>query len=334
MKKAVRRRLWLAAVVAAAPFALFGQASASGQASAQGYPTRNITIVVGFAPGGFIDSLARVVGQKLSQRLGQPVVIENKPGASGNIAHKAVAAAAPDGHTLLAASTSIAINESLFKNKGYAASDLASISIAVTNPEVLAVHPSRPEKTLKEFVEAAKAKGQPITFATAGIGSGSYIAAEYFFRIIAGIPAAHVPYQGGAPAIAAAMGNQVDLVAVAMAGGVAEPIKSGALRGLGVASEKRVAGLEGVPTYAEGGFPGFTASSWGGFFAPAKTSSEIVRRLNGLVNEILKEPDVVARLAPLGLEPIQGSPADAEALFQTEVEMWTKMVTSIGGVGN
>ena len=323
----IHRYVYLTAVLAAL-FGLFGPASA------QTYPTRSITIVVGFAPGGFIDSMARVVGQKLSQRLGQPVVIENKPGASGNIAHKSVAGAPPDGHTLLAASTSLAINESLFKNKGYAASELTPIAIAVTNPEVLAVHPSRPEKTLREFVDAAKANGRPITFATAGIGSASYIAAEYFFRFKAGVPAAHVPYQGGAPAIAAVMANQVDVVAVAMAGGVAEPIKAGMLRGLGVASEKRVATLDEVPTYAEGGFPGFTATAWGGFFAPARTSPEIVARLNGLINEILKEPDVIAKLAPLGLEAVHGSPADAQALFKTEVEKWTLMVNSIGAGAN
>ena len=329
MEENVCRPLRLMALAALALSVVYG-----GHSSAQTYPARPITIVVGFAPGGFIDSLARVVGQKLSQRLGQPVVVENKPGASGNIAHKSVAGAAPDGHTLLAASTSLAINESLFKNKGYSAGDLAPISIAVSNPEVLAVPPSRPEKTLKEFVDAARAKGQPITFATAGIGSGSYIAAEYFFKIKAEVPAAHVPYQGGAPAIAAVMANQVDVVAVAMAGGVAEPIKAGMLRGIGVASETRVPSLEGVPTYAEGGFPGFTAAAWGGFFAPAKTSPEIVARLNGFINDILKEPDVTARLGPLGLEPIHGSPADAEALFRAEVEKWTVMVNAIGAAAN
>jgi tripartite-type tricarboxylate transporter receptor subunit TctC len=303
-------------------------------ALAQSYPSRPISIVVGFAPGGLVDTVARVIGQKLSERLGQPVVVENRPGASGNIAHKAVAAALPDGHTLLVASTSLAINESLFKNKGYATSELTPVLIAASNPEVLAIHPSRPQKNLKEFVDAAKAKGQPILFATAGIGSGSYIAAEYFFKFKAQVPATHVPYQGGAPAITAGMGNQVDVVAVAMAGGVTEPIKAGQLRGLGVASEKRAAALPDVPTYAEAGFPGFTATAWAGFFAPAKTDAAIVTKLNALVNEILDDPDVVRRLAPLGLEVIHGSPQDAEALFKTEVEKWTLMVNSIGAVGN
>jgi tripartite-type tricarboxylate transporter receptor subunit TctC len=192
----------------------------------------------------------------------------------------------------------MAINESLFKNKGYSTSDLTPILIAASNPEVLAVHPSRPEKTLKDFVEAAKPKGQPITFATAGIGSGSYIAAEYFFKFKANVPAVHVPYQGGAPAITAGMGNQVDVIAVAMAGGVAEPIKGGMLRALGVASEKRAPALMEVPTYAEGGFPDFTATSWAGFFAPARTSPEIVAKLNSAINEVLHEPNVIARLSP------------------------------------
>jgi tripartite-type tricarboxylate transporter receptor subunit TctC len=306
----------------------------SQDAFGQSYPSRSISIVVGFAPGGLVDSVARVIGQKLSERLGQPVVVENRPGASGNIAHKAVASATPDGHTLLVASTSVAINESLFKNKGYSASELTPILIAAATPEVLATHPSRPEKNLKDFVDAAKARGQPLLFATAGIGSGSYIAAEYFFKFKAQVPATHVPYQGGAPAITAGMGNQVDVIAVAMAGGVAEPIKAGQLRGLGVASEKRAAALPDVPTYAEAGFPGFTATAWAGFFAPAKTDRAIITKLNAMINEILDDPEVMRRLGPLGLEAIHGSPADAEALFKTEVEKWTLMVNSIGAVGN
>jgi tripartite-type tricarboxylate transporter receptor subunit TctC len=322
------------AVVAGSLAALAATALSGLPAAAQTYPSRPISLVVGFAPGGLVDSMARVIGQKLSERLGQPVVVENRAGASGNIAHKAVASAAPDGHTLLVASTSLAINESLFKNKGYSANEFTPILIAASNPEVLAIHPSRPEKTLKEFVDAAKVRAQPITFATAGIGSGSYIAAEYFFKFKAQVPATHVPYQGGAPAITAGMGNQVDIVAVAMAGGVTEPIKAGQLRGLGVASDKRAAAVPDVPTYAEGGFPGFTATAWAGFFAPAKTDAAIVSKLNALINEILDDPDVVRRLAPLGLEAVHGSPRDANALFQSEVEKWTLMVNSIGAGGN
>jgi tripartite-type tricarboxylate transporter receptor subunit TctC len=297
-------------------------------AAAQQYPTRPITMIVGFAPGGFIDVLARVVAQKLSERLGQPVVVENRAGAGGNIAHRIVATAPADGYTLLAATTSLAINETLYKNRGYAAHDFVPINIAVSTPEVLANHPDRREGTLQDLVRTAK--DTPINFGTAGAGSGSYIASEYFFRVLAKVPAVHVPYQGGAPVINAGMGNQIDVVAVAMAGGVVGPIRNGKLRGLAVASEQRVSLLPNVPTYSEAGYAGFTASAWGGFFAPAKTDPEVVGKLNFLIDEIMKEPDVLARLRPIGFEPIHGSVTQMDKLFEAELEKWGKMVSSIG----
>jgi tripartite-type tricarboxylate transporter receptor subunit TctC len=317
------QRRW---VLVAGALAMF--AATTAQVCAQQYPTRPITLVVGFAPGGFIDVLARVVAQKLSERLGQPVVVENRAGAGGNIAHRVVASAPPDGYTLLAATTSLAINETLYKSRGYSAQDFVPVSISVSTPEVLANHPDRREATLETLVRTAK--DTPINFGTAGAGSGSYIAAEYFFRIMAKVPATHVPFQGGAPAITAGIGNQIDVVAVAMAGGAVAPIRTGKLRGLGVASEQRSALLPNVPTYAEAGFPGFTASAWGGFFAPAKTDPEIVGKLNFLIDEIMKEPDVLARLRPIGFEPIHGSPSFMDKLFTAELEKWGRMVTGIG----
>jgi tripartite-type tricarboxylate transporter receptor subunit TctC len=316
-------RSWILAVGVLALFAI-----AMRPAAAQQYPTRPITMVVGFAPGGFIDVLARVVAQNLSERLGQPVVVENRAGAGGNIAHRLVAAAAPDGYTLLAATTSLAINETLYKNRGYSAQDFVPITISVSTPEVLANHPDRREGTLQELVRTAK--DTPVNFGTAGAGSGSYIAAEYFFRILAKVPAVHVPFQGGAPVINAGLGNQIDVVAVAMAGGAVAPIRAGRLRGLAVASDHRTALLPKVPTYAEAGFPGFSATAWGGFFAPAKTDPEIVGKLNFLIDEIMKEPDVLSRLRPIGFEPIHGSPGFMDKLFQAELEKWGKMVTGIG----
>lgn len=293
------------------------------------YPTRMITIVVGFAPGGFMDSLARQVGNKLSQRVGQSVIIENRPGAGGNIAARVVLNLPHDGYTIHAASTSIAINESLYKSKGYSAKDFTAISIAASNPEVLAIHPSRPERTLKEFVETARAKDAAISFSTAGAGSGSHIAAEYFFREIAKIKAQHIPYQGGAPALTAAIGQHVDIVATALAAGLVEPINSNILRGLGVASDKRSTVIPDVPTYAESGFP-FTATAWGGFFVAADTDPAIVVRLNSLIDDIMKDPDVVANMRSIGFEPVYGSQPEAEKLFRSEVDKWSKMVTALG----
>jgi tripartite-type tricarboxylate transporter receptor subunit TctC len=314
----------LCAAVAAVLAVFCGHA---GPAQAQQYPSKTITIVVGFAPGGFIDTISRLVGQKLSDRLGQPVVVENRSGAGGNLAHRVVAAAAPDGHTILAATASIAINESLYKNRGYVATDFTTIAISASTPEIIVTHPNGP-KSLKEMLESAKVK--PVNYGTAGAGSASYIVTEYFFRMLAKVPAQHVPFQGGGPLVNAAIAHHVDLAAAAMAGGFVPHVQAGSLRGLAIASDKRVAVVKDVPTYAESGYPGFTASSFAGFFAPAKTPPEVVNKLNTAINEIMKEPDVLARLVPVGFEPIYGSAPESDALFRAEIEKWRQMVEGIG----
>ena len=297
-------------------------------AAAQDYPTRNITVVVAFAAGGFADGIARLIGQKVSERLGQTVVVENRGGAGGNIAAKLVAGAAPDGYTLLVTTTGLAINETLAKNKGFAASDLKAVAIVGSTPEVLTVHPSNPAKTLPELIKAAQ--GKSVSFGTAGVGTGSHIAAEYFFKALGKVQAVHVPFQGGAPAINAAVGNHVELLAASLAGGLAPQINSGALKGLAVASEQRVSIILNVPTYAEGGYPGFFAASWVGFFAPAQTDAAVLGKLNAAVNEALKEPDVQQRLTALGVVSSATPQPQADAYFRAETEKWRKMVNSIG----
>lgn len=295
-------------------------------AHAQQYPSKTITIVVGFAAGGFVDTISRLVGQKLSERLGQSVVVENRTGAGGNLAHRIVASAAPDGHTILGASTSIAINESLYKNRGYVASDFATLAISASTPEILVGHPNG-AKTLKEMVEGAKTK--PVNYGTAGAGSASYIVTEYFFRNLAKVPAQHVPFQGGAPVINAAIAHHIDAAAAAMAGGFVQHVQARSLRGLAIASDKRVAMVADVPTYAEAGHP-LSASAWAGFFAPSKTPTDVVAKLNAAMNDIMKEPDVLAKLVPIGFEPIYGSPVQADAMFKSEIEKWRQMVEAIG----
>jgi tripartite-type tricarboxylate transporter receptor subunit TctC len=296
-------------------------------AYAQQFPSKTITIVVGFAAGGFVDTISRLVGQKLSERLGQSVVVENRTGAGGNLAHRIVASATPDGHTILGASTSIAINESLYKNRGYVAGDFVTLAISASTPEILVGHPNG-AKTLKEMVEGAKTK--PVNYGTAGAGSASYIVTEYFFRNLAKVPAQHVPFQGGAPVINAAIAHHIDAAAAAMAGGFVQHVQAGSLRGIAIASDKRVTVVADVPTYAEGGYPGFTASAWAGFFAPAKTPTDVVAKLNAAMNDIMKEPDVLAKLVPIGFEPIYGSPTQADAMFKSEIEKWRLMVEAIG----
>lgn len=297
------------------------------EARAQTYPARDITFVVAFAPGGVADTLARFVGKGLSERLDRTVIVENRGGAGGNIAAAAVARATPDGYTLLVTTTAVAINETLRPNKGFAVSDLKPIAIVASSPESLVTSPGNPAGNLADFLKAAKSKN--ITFGSAGVGSGSHIAAEYFFKEIAKISATHVPFQGGAPAIAATIGNQIDLLATTLGGGAAAQIASGKLKGLGVASTKRAAVTPNVPTYAEAGYP-FEASSWVGVFAPANTSPEITAKLNTTIEQVMKDPALRQKLTSIGFDPIEGSQSQAETYFNAEVAQWGKMVTTLG----
>ncbi|MGE5163797.1 MAG: Bug family tripartite tricarboxylate transporter substrate binding protein [Sphingobacteriales bacterium] len=299
----------------------------AGRANAQTYPSNKITLIVAFAPGGVADTLARLVGQGLSERLHQNVVVENRGGAGGNIAAGAVAHAAADGYTLLATTTALAINETLRETKPFSAADFKTVAIVASSPEALVTSPSNPANNLADFVKAAK--GKTINFGSAGVGSGSHIEAEYFFKKIAKIEATHVPFQGGAPAINATLGSQIDLLATTLGGGAAAQIAGGKLKGLGVASDKRVAVTPGVPTFAESGFPGFFAASWVGFFAPAKTDAQTVATLNAAINDTIKSADVQKKLADIGFDPIIGSPAQADAMFKAEVGKWGEMVKAL-----
>jgi tripartite-type tricarboxylate transporter receptor subunit TctC len=300
--------------------------SAATAAHADTYPSKTITIVVGFAPGGLIDVIARLVGQKLQIKLGQTVIIENRAGAAGNLAHRRVATAEPDGYTILGATTSLPINESLYPKRGYTAEDFKAVSIAATSPEMISAPPSG-AKTLKEFID--NARSSTAQFGTAGAGSASYIVTQYFFERVVKIPTTHVPFQGGAPAVTAAMGNQIPLVATPPAAGAAAPVKAGALRGLAIASEKRMAILPDVPTYSESGYPGFVASAWTGFFLPAKTPDEIAKKLNAAINEILKDPEVASRLEQLGFEPLNLDQKAADTMFRSDIVKWRSMVEAI-----
>jgi len=308
--------------------ALVTLAFASGGAEAATYPADKITLIVGFAPGGIADTLARLVAQGLSQRLHQSVVVENRPGASGNIAAALVARAEPDGYTLLAITTSIAVNQTLFENRSYATSDFQAVAIAASSPEALTTGASNPANNLVEFIKAMN--GRTINYASPGVGTVSQLEAEYFFKFLAKVPAQPIPFQGGAPAISATIGNQVDLLATTLGGGAAAQIAGGKLKGLGVAADKRAAVVPNVPTYAEQGFPGFTAATWVGFFAPAKTDPQILVTLNAAINEILKTPEVQAKLTDMGFDAMPGTQAQAEALYLAEVKKWGDMVKALG----
>jgi len=317
------RRVVRGVLAAAAVMLVF----ANSQAGAQTYPANKITLIVAFAPGGIADTLARLIAQGLGDRLHQTVVVENRGGAGGNIAAAAVARAEPDGYTLLATTTALAINETLFTNKEFSAADFKTVAIAAISPEALVTSGTNPANNLSEFLKSMD--GKTINFAVPGVGTGSHIEAEYFFKFLAKVPAQMIPFQGGAPAINAAIGNQVDLMATTLGGGAAAQIDGGKLKGLGIAADKRAAVTPNVPTYAEQGFPGFTAASWVGFFAPAKTDPQILATLNGVINAIVQTPDVQKKLTDMGFDPITGTPAQAEAMFKAEVEKWGNMVKAL-----
>ncbi|HTZ01746.1 MAG TPA: tripartite tricarboxylate transporter substrate-binding protein [Xanthobacteraceae bacterium] len=309
-------------------FVLAAAALACGGAQAAGYPNEKITVIVAFAPGGIADTLARLIGQGLSERLHQSVVVENRGGAGGNIAAEAVAHANPDGYTLLATTTALAINETLFANKRFSASDFKTIAIAASSPEALVTSPNNPAADLPNFIKAMK--GRTINLAIPGVGTGSDIEAEYFFKEVAKAPVQPIPFQGGAPAINATVAGQVDLLATTLGGGAAAQIEGGKLKGLGIAADKRAAVTPNIPTYAEQGYPGFTAASWVGFFAPAKTDPHILQTLNTAIDDIVKSPAVTKKLTAMGFDPIAGSQSQADALFAAEVKKWGGMVKTLG----
>jgi tripartite-type tricarboxylate transporter receptor subunit TctC len=318
----VRIRSCLMAVVAAGTIA--SSVSATAQSA---YPAQLIKIVVALPAGGFADAVARVISEPLGPMLGQSIVVENRGGAGGNIGARAVAQAAPDGYTVLVTTTAIAINDKLYTSKGYATSDLVPVAIVGSAPEVFAVHPENPARTMAQLIRPAD--GKPVQFGTAGVGTGSHIAGEYLFKILAKVPAEHVAFSGGAPAIQNILGNHLNSI-VGTLPAVAEHIREGAMRGLGVASAKRSPTIPDVPTIVEAGYPDFYASSWVGFFVPSATDAAIVKKLNAGINQVLDQPVSRQRLEKSGLEIMVNDPAQTAKFFQDEVERWGTRVQALG----
>src|SRR5262245_21555998 len=296
-------------------------------ASAQTYPSQNINVIVAFAAGGIADVVGRLIGLKVGERLGRTVVVENRGGAGGNLAARVVAAAAPDGYTLLATTSAIAVNDSASRNKGYATEDLRPVAFVAISPDVIAIHPSNPAKDLKEFV--ANAKEKSFTYGSAGVGTGPHIGAEYFFREVAKVKSVHVPFTGGAPAVQAAVGNHVDAVVLTLPT-VTPQIVQGGLRGIGLASAIRNAAVPNVPTYGEMGFPNVYSGSWVAYFAPAKTPDAIVGKLNSEINQVMKDPEVLQRLKAIGFDPMVKNEAATVEYFKSEIANWGKMVRAVG----
>ena len=321
MKLPRRNFLHLAAGAAALP-------AVSRIASAQAYPTRPVRIIVGFAPSGATDIMARLIGQWLSERLGQQFIVENRPGAASNIATEAVVNAPPDGYTLLVATSVNAINTTLYDKLNFnLIRDIAPVASIHREPLLVEVNPLVPVKTVPELIAYAKANPANINMSSAGIGSGNHIAGE-LFKMMTGITLVHVPYRGAGPALVDLLGGQVQVMFATMSSSI-EYVRGGKLRALAVTTATRSPVLPDIPTVAEF-VPGYEASNWFGVGAPKATPAEIIEKLNKEINAGLAEPKMKARLAELGATALPGSPADFGKLLADETEKSAKVVKFAG----
>ena len=321
MKLARRRFLHLATAAAALP-------SVSRMATAQTYPTRPVRLIIGYPPGGSADITARLLGQWLSERLGQPFVIESRPGASTNIATEAVVRAPPDGYTLLLVAPANAINATLYEKLNFNfISDIAPVAGIIRFPNVMVVNPLVPAKTVPEFIAYAKANPGRLNMASSGNGSTIHVSGE-LFKMMTGVNMVHVPYRGGAPALTDMISGQVQVMFDNVPTSI-EFIRAGKLRALAVTTATRSEVLPDLPTVADF-VPGYEASAWYGVGVPKGTPDDIIDNLNKEINAILAEPKAKARLADLGASLLAGSPADFGKLVADETEKWGKVVKFSG----
>jgi tripartite-type tricarboxylate transporter receptor subunit TctC len=317
MKLPRRRFLHLAAGAAALPVL-------SRVAWAQTYPSKPVRLIVGFTPAGSFDITARLIGQWLSERLGQQFVIENRPGAAGNIATEAVVKAPADGYTVLLCGIPHAISATLYDKLNYDfARDIAPVAAVSRAPNVMVVHPSVPANTVPEFIAYAKANPGKVNMASSGVGTSLHLSGE-LFKVMTGVNMQHVPYRGSAPMLTDLLAGQVQVSFDNLQSSVPH-IKAGKLRALAVTTATRSEALPDLPTVADF-VPGYEASTWNGLCAPKNTPAEIVDRLNREINAGLADPKLKARLADAGASALSGSPADYGKLFADETEKWGKVI--------
>ena len=306
-----------AASIAATALPSFGQPAA--------WPDHPVRWVVPFPPGGAMDVIARTLGDKAGRALGQPFVVENRPGAGGNIGAEAVAKSPADGYTIMITSIGMATNKALYPRLGYdPVKDFAPVSLLAVVPNVLVVRADSPARSVKDVLDMARRNPGKLTYASAGNGTSIHLAGEVFASS-AGLNILHIPYKGSGPAITDLLGGQVDMLfdSITSAG---PHIKAGKLRALGVTSARRSAALPDVPTIAEAGVPGYEVSPWFAVFAPAGTPAPIVARMQAALVDAMRQPDTQARLAAVGAEPIGSTPVQLARHLDTELDRWGKLI--------
>lgn len=298
--------------------------------AAESYPHRPIRFLIPQSPGGASDTVARVVAQRLGERVGQQLVVDNRPGATGNIGHEMVARALPDGYTMLLTAPNLVTSPSLFAKLAFdPVRDFTPITQLTLSPNVWLVHPSFAARTMKELIEIARAKPGQIDFASSGLASTQHLAGE-LLNVVTGIRLTHVPYKGGGPALIDLMGGRIQVMSSTLPSAVPH-IKTGKVRALAVTSAKRAMALPELPTVAEAaGLPGYEASTWQGLLFPRATPAGIVKRMQAEVGQVLAAPDVRSRLSDLGYEPVGSSSAQFAEFIKAELAKWARVIKSAG----
>jgi tripartite-type tricarboxylate transporter receptor subunit TctC len=320
--EAAKHRSWRAVTLVAAVFACAG-------ALAQSYPSRPIRLIVPFTAGGGTDISARIVGQRLGERLGTSIVIDNRTGAGGMVGTEIVARASPDGYTLVLVSSSHAINPSLHRAMPYdAVKDFAPVTLVVLSPGILVVNPAIPARSVKEFIELVRSKPGQLTYASAGSGTPVHLSME-LLKSVAGIDIVHVPYKGSAAVMTDILSGRIAAMIPSVAS-VLPLVKAGKLNALAVTSRTRTAAAPDVPTMIEAGVPGYDAASWYGLLAPAATPRAIINRLNAETVQVLRMDDVRERLIGQGLDPVGNSPQEFAARIGEEIAKWRGVVKAAG----
>ncbi|MBI4194245.1 MAG: tripartite tricarboxylate transporter substrate binding protein [Betaproteobacteria bacterium] len=307
---------------------LSGALSHSGAGGAQQYPARPIRLVVGFAAGGATDVSARTIAHKLSETIGQQVIVDNRPGASGNLAADLVVRSAPDGYTLFLANATLAMPSLFAKLPFDVKKDLVPVSLVGYGPLLLSVHPSLPVKSVKDLIALAKRKPGMLDYATAGVGSMTHLGMALFISM-ANVRMVHVPYRGGAPSAVAVMTGEAQLTFSSVAAALA-PVRQGKLRPVAVSSARRSAALPDVPTVSEGGLPGYDASSWYGFLGPGSTPQPIISKLGDETAKALGAADLRQRLVNQGIEPANGGVEEFARYLNAEIAKWAKVIRDAG----